>query len=92
MDYLGVVHYSFLNASYEPSPKSMKDVDWNILALTKSYDQVIALGHFASKALTKLSVDHFCLPHPSPLNRQLNDPQYERTVLSECYNYLHHEN
>lgn len=80
------------NKDWEELLESVKDVDWNILALTKSYDQVIALGHFASKALTKLSVDHFCLPHPSPLNRQLNDPQYERTVLSECYNYLHHEN
>ena len=52
---------------------------------------VVALGNNASKALTKASVSHFKLPHPSGLNRQLNNKKYVAKRLKECYNYIREE-
>jgi len=34
---------------------------------------VVALGQAAAKKLTEINILHFTLPHPSGLNRQLND-------------------
>ena len=42
----------------------------------------VALGTVASKALTKLGVLHISMPHPSPRNRKLNDPNYIINILS----------
>jgi len=50
--------------------------------------KVVALGNNASKRLTKLGVPHFKLPHPSPRNRQLNDPNFIVDKLAECKVYL----
>jgi len=54
----------------------------------QGYDKVISLGGFPSKALKKIGVDHFVMPHPSGLNRKLNDPAYEKQALQECKDYL----
>lgn len=88
MDRLKIQTYSFVNSSQKQNPR-LADLDLNTLALTRGYDKVIALGGFASGALSHLSIHHFALPHPSPLNRKLNDPEFEKTVLKKCYNYLH---
>ena len=39
-------------------------------------DVVVAFGKTASKALTLLGIEHYEMPHPSGLNRQLNDPNH----------------
>jgi hypothetical protein len=48
--------------------------------------KVVALGKMASKRLP--DTPHFCLPHPSGLNRQLNDKEFVADRLQECYNYI----
>ncbi len=48
---------------------------------------VVALGNNASKKLGS-RVRHFKLPHPSGLNRQLNDKVKLWLKLLECKNYL----
>lgn len=87
---LGVKHFSFSN-SYEHTtdkiPLSQINYD-RLFTLTQNYGKIIALGNFASEALDKINVSHFKLPHPSPLNRQLNDKNFERHVLENCRNYL----
>ena len=88
MDHLKVRTYSFINSTQHQKP-SLANLDLNTLVLTRDYDKVIALGGFASRALGHLSVKHFALPHPSPLNRKLNDPKFEAETLEKCYNYLH---
>jgi uracil-DNA glycosylase len=55
--------------------------------LTKPF-AVVALGRYAALAAKKASLEFFELPHPSGLNRKLNDKTYVRGVLKECSEYL----
>lgn len=64
-------------------------IDYDSLKVTSKYDKVIALGNVASNSLKKLNIDHFKMPHPSGLNRQLNDKEFEKKKIKECYNYLY---
>lgn len=49
---------------------------------------IIALGNNASKALDKLDIPHFKLPHPSGRNRQINDKEFIKVKLEECRQYI----
>lgn len=49
---------------------------------------IVALGNEASEALTALNTAHFKLPHPSGLNRQINDPEFISNKLFECREWL----
>ena len=48
--------------------------------------KIVALGENASKFLK--GIEHFKLPHPSPLNRKLNDKKTLNSILKECEKYL----
>jgi hypothetical protein len=50
---------------------------------------VVALGNKASKALR--DIPHFKLPHPSGLNRQINDKNYINYQLLACKRYILNE-
>ena len=87
MDYVGV-QYDFQNTYPHRGTFSKKDIDYDRLNnITDGYDRIIALGNIASEALTKIGVKHFKLPHPSGLNRQINDKKYIKQVLRECHEY-----
>jgi G:T/U-mismatch repair DNA glycosylase len=89
MGALGFHHYSFSNVIPYEGEYKMKDVDTNFVrSFTNGYNKVIALGGFASKALLRAGVEHYVLPHPSPLNRKLNDKEYEKQVIEECREWL----
>lgn len=88
MTELGVKQWSFINASQAKIAAS-NNIDWQTLELARPYQRVLALGNFAATALSKLGIQHFQLPHPSPLNRKLNDSKYEKIVLCDCNNYLY---
>lgn len=79
--------WDFMNCSDEPGDKYTIDFD-RLKDAGQQFDKIIALGNVASNALKKVGVDHFKMPHPSPLNRQLNDKQFEKTMIKECYNYI----
>lgn len=89
MNAVDVETFHFTNAclirgnNFTPTP----DYD-HINEVTTDYDKIIALGNFASHALSKLGITHFKLPHPSPLNRQINDPKFIEEKLKECKEYL----
>lgn len=53
--------------------------------------KLIALGNFVHDILDAQAIEHFHLPHPSPLNRQLNDKNFVRVVLNECRFWIHKE-
>lgn len=90
LDILGLRFVSFVNLSSDP--------DWDFKRSTIEYDAlkeavdgysiVLAWGGLPSDVLSKMGVDHFKLPHPSPRNRQLNDPEFVRSKLEECRRYL----
>lgn len=92
MSIFGVHHFSFCNTFDDPSKATLSKVDFDRLyTLSKDYDKILALGGFVSKSLNKLSIEHFMLPHPSPLNRLLNDKAYEVKELNRCKDYLNDE-
>ena len=89
MDQVGVERFSFCNTFDEVGAASMSKVDLKrMCTLTSGYDKIIALGGFVSTVLNKIEVEHFKLPHPSPLNRLLNDKQFEREIIKQCERYL----
>lgn len=83
---VGIV--AFTNLSHDPHwDKRTLDRSF-VLESTHGHKKVVALGGMVSKVLTSLHVDHFTLPHPSPLNRQINDQTFVKKKLEECRNYL----
>ena len=89
MNQLDVHHFSFMNTFDEPGETRITRVNFKRLkTVTKQYKKIIALGGFVSTTLNSIDVKHFKMPHPSPLNRLLNDKSYEEKVLSECKDYL----
>lgn len=91
VDTLGLRFVSFHNAIIDPNlPQRMSSVDYELLRESvHNYSYVVALGNLASTALKRINVDHFKMPHPSPLNRLLNDRSYERNKLQELRSYIH---
>jgi len=88
MSCVGVNIFSFANTYQFPGSFTKNDIDYDRLNnLAGGYEKVIALGNIASEALTKIGVKHFKLPHPSGLNRKLNDKNYINKVLKECKEY-----
>tara|TARA_B100001564_G_C20332618_1_gene530810 strand:+ start:173 stop:538 length:366 start_codon:yes stop_codon:yes gene_type:complete len=83
---LEIDDYRFINCSKDRGKTFKIDYD-NLIKETRA-QTVVALGSVASKALTKINVEHFKMPHPSPMNRQLNDKEYERQKLMELYLWL----
>ncbi len=46
-------------------------------------DRIVALGKTAHSALTLLRLPHLEMPHPSGLNRQLNDKEFAERKIKE---------
>jgi len=51
-------------------------------------DQIIALGVAASELLLEHNIPHLKIPHPSGLNRSLNDARFVNKFLKECKTYV----
>lgn len=50
-------------------------------------ERIVALGKAASSVLSKLGFKHLGMPHPSGLNRQLNDKAYTTAKIEELKRY-----
>jgi len=85
-DYLGLRHYSFGNLSDDPHwDFKFKSLDENfIVQMVQGYDIIVSLGTQVHSTLKRLGFESFKLPHPSPLNRQINDPAYILSELDKC--------
>lgn len=89
VEYMGLDGFYFINAYPNPGKCKVSDVNLdNLRAAVYKKSKVVALGNFAADALTKAGIHHFKLPHPSPLNRQINDLQFITGCLDECKKYL----
>lgn len=49
---------------------------------------IVSLGKTADIALTLLRIPHYAMPHPSPINRQLNNQQFIDSKINGLIKYL----
>lgn len=88
MDRLNINIVSFTNLSPDPYWDG-KEIDEPFLRQSiEGYDKIIVWGNSVSKYVKKMGIEHFVLPHPSPLNRQINDHDFIEQKLKECEEYL----
>lgn len=60
----------------------------NVFKFHKMEIKVIALGKTAEKALTLLHIPHYAMPHPSGLNRLLNNQEYVQEKINGLKKYI----
>ena len=89
MTALGYDTYCFSNIIPYEGKYTHKDVDIDFVRESiGGHDIILALGGFVSNTLKRMDIDHITMPHPSPLNRKLNDKKYERAVLKNMRKIL----
>jgi uracil-DNA glycosylase len=96
---VGITSYAQLNVAQYPTennrPLSKKEIEEAVPQLRKEimpfYEagyKIVALGRTAGEAVSKCyRFIHIELPHPSGLNRKLNDPQYVEEELERLRRY-----
>lgn len=90
MSEFGVNIFSFSNVHEDRCHLPLKNVNYERLGeMVNGYEKIITLGDYPSKALDKIGISYFKLPHPSGLNRLLNDKTFVENVLSQCKKYIH---
>lgn len=90
MDQLGIDRWAFTNLSDDPKwdRKLGEEFIYTLRRSCRGHDKVLALGNLSSEALSLIDVRHFKMPHPSGLNRKLNNPEFVKEMLNECRTYL----
>jgi len=82
-----------INASDKLGKVSLKDANLERIqkhVVDGGYDKIVCLGKYAEKSLKKACpyIRHYTLPHPSGLNRKLNNKHYVKAELTNCLRYL----
>lgn len=79
------IEYDFDNViSYHVGKERIEHVDTaRVKRIASKYSKIFTLGHFAHSVLNVLGISHYALPHPSPRNRQFNEPEFEAQTLSK---------
>lgn len=91
LDFLEIKHCSFTNLSADPEwDFKYSTLDCTFLFTSINKDGIIiAWGDKVSQYLTRMGIkNHFVIPHPSGLNRKLNDHKYVHHTLKECKEYI----
>jgi uracil-DNA glycosylase len=73
--------------------KPLKRSEYNLTRLSElahypTTTKVVALGKTAADALDQIGIKYYKLPHPSPLNRFLNNTVQVEAVLEDCKAWL----
>lgn len=90
-DRVGLPIFSFTNLTDDPDwDFKFKSLDKDfVVQSVQNYDIIVALGTGVANHLKRFGLkDVFVLPHPSPRNRQLNDPTYIETKLNNLREYI----
>jgi uracil-DNA glycosylase family 4 len=88
-----VMYINVLNKKTENNrPLKKSEVTSNLEQLKSQLSgirptRIVALGKTASTALTLLGQSHLQMPHPSGLNRQLNDQEFVEQKMKELAEY-----
>lgn len=79
----------YLKPDYYIVVNSDDPQDWQrIRDMNKAEFKFVALGKNASQALKFFEIEHYTLPHPSGLNRKLNNKEFLNKELITCRNYI----
>jgi len=91
MTQVGVPHWDFHNViPHVANSTSTKDIDWDLLGRKlEGRKVVIALGTWVSGVLKSKEIVHIKVDHPSPRNRNFNDPAYEPAMLKRLKKEIH---
>lgn len=73
-------------------PLNAKEIDQGMERLLpilerRKFTHIVAIGKTAAKALRRHGIEHLELPHPSGLNRKLNDPKFIEQTIAELKAY-----
>ena len=91
------VELHFLNISNTPTeenrPLRVSEIKSNLSRLEEDIirlqpERIVALGRSAERALTFLGTSHYCMPHPSGLNRKLNDGDFMQEKIMGLQTYI----
>jgi hypothetical protein len=88
--FVGISMFAFHNVI----PNKINSYDINDVDEDALYEAVqgktiiIALGGFVERVCKKYKIDCYKIDHPSPRNRNLNDPHYEQQMLKNLKKYL----
>jgi len=88
---LDLQFFTFINLSNDVNwDRKFDTIDKDFVCTSiEDCDIIITLGTMVSAYLKRLGYkEHFVLPHPSPLNRQINDDKFISMKLSECRRYI----
>jgi hypothetical protein len=98
LNYTWTFNYSFVNVHHTPGDFSPTEGDLLFLKKTIEYHlelnqegaRVMVMGKLASNVVRRLVPDltFFESPHPSGLNRKLNDKKYVKCFLEQLDNYI----
>lgn len=88
LDILGIRIISFTNLYEGYETKGQPTTIKFIQTISKDYDKIISLGGIVKNHLFHVGINHGHLPHPSGLNRKLNDKQFVHDQLELCKNYI----
>lgn len=89
----------FVNASRKIGKVGMKDADLDglsaVMMQLERGDKVIPLGKYAEKVFLKAAkqlgwktLDYYSMPHPSGLNRKLNNADYVAKMIKAASEYI----
>ncbi len=81
---IDINNVSMMNA-YDVEGKLTDNLVW----IARNTSRVITLGVPAAAALAGEGVKYFALPHPSGLNRELNDKKRIGELLTRCREYVY---
>lgn len=80
--------FAFTNLNSDPDwDKKTADAAF-LKAQIGKHTKLVAWGGMVSQHLKKMGLEHFVIPHPSPLNRQTNDQEYLQSKLKELELYM----
>jgi uracil-DNA glycosylase len=88
LSWIAKMDVSIQNIKIINSTDNLAEID--VKSYSVSGGAVIALGQNAEDYIKQIGItDYFRLPHPSGLNRQINDKTHLRNMLYECKKYIY---